>query len=62
MSKITPCLWFDKDAEQAARFYVSLLPDSRVDSVTPLPADTPNGPAGSVQVEMLLRHQAPSFK
>jgi predicted 3-demethylubiquinone-9 3-methyltransferase (glyoxalase superfamily) len=50
MSKITPCLWFEKDAEQAARFYVSLLPDSRVDSVTPLPADSPSGPAGSVQV------------
>jgi predicted 3-demethylubiquinone-9 3-methyltransferase (glyoxalase superfamily) len=50
MSKITPCLWFEKDAEEAARFYVSLLPDSRIDSVTPLPADSPSGPAGSVQV------------
>jgi predicted 3-demethylubiquinone-9 3-methyltransferase (glyoxalase superfamily) len=50
MAKITPCLWFEKDAEQAVRFYVSLLPDSRVDSVTPLPADSPSGPAGSVQV------------
>jgi predicted 3-demethylubiquinone-9 3-methyltransferase (glyoxalase superfamily) len=50
MLKITPCLWFEKDAEQAARFYVSLLPDSRIDSVTPLPADSPGGPAGSVQV------------
>jgi predicted 3-demethylubiquinone-9 3-methyltransferase (glyoxalase superfamily) len=50
MSKITPCLWFADKAEQAARFYVSLLPDSHVDSVMPLPADTPSGPAGSVQV------------
>jgi predicted 3-demethylubiquinone-9 3-methyltransferase (glyoxalase superfamily) len=50
MSKITPCLWFAEKAEEAARFYVSLLPDSRVDSVTPLPADSPSGPAGSVQV------------
>jgi predicted 3-demethylubiquinone-9 3-methyltransferase (glyoxalase superfamily) len=50
MSKITPCLWFADKAEQAARFYVSLLPDSHVDSVTPLPADTPSGPAGSVQI------------
>ncbi len=50
MSKISPFLWFDKEAEQAARFYVSLLPDSHLDSVTALPADTPSGPAGSVQV------------
>lgn len=50
MSKISPFLWFDKEAEQAARFYVSLLPDSRLDGVTPLPVDTPSGPAGTVQV------------
>jgi predicted 3-demethylubiquinone-9 3-methyltransferase (glyoxalase superfamily) len=50
MSKILPFLWFDKEAEQAARFYVSLLPGSHLDSVTALPADTPSGPAGSVQV------------
>jgi len=29
MSKISPCLWFDSDAEEAANFYVSLLPGSR---------------------------------
>jgi predicted 3-demethylubiquinone-9 3-methyltransferase (glyoxalase superfamily) len=50
MSKITPCLWFADKAEEAARFYVSLIPDSRINSVTPLPADSPSGPAGSVQV------------
>ena len=50
MSKITPCLWYSAQAGEAARFYVSLLPDSRIDSVTTLPADTPSGPAGSVQV------------
>jgi len=50
MSKITPCLWFADMAEEAARFYVSLIPDSRINSVTPLPADSPSGPAGSVQV------------
>ena len=33
MSKITPCLWFDGDAEEAARFYVSLLPDSRIEHI-----------------------------
>jgi predicted 3-demethylubiquinone-9 3-methyltransferase (glyoxalase superfamily) len=50
MSKIMPCLWFEKEAEEAARFYVSLLPHSHIDSVTALPADSPSGPAGSVQV------------
>lgn len=50
MSKISPFLWFDKDAETAARFYVSLLPDSHFDGLTPMPTDTPSGPAGSVQV------------
>lgn len=49
-SKVTPFLWFEKDAESAARFYVSLLPDSRVDNVTALAADSPSGPPGSVQV------------
>lgn len=48
MAKITPCLWFDGKAEEAAEFYVSLLPDSRVDNVWRSPADTPSGPAGMV--------------
>jgi predicted 3-demethylubiquinone-9 3-methyltransferase (glyoxalase superfamily) len=48
MQKITPFLWFDGQAEQAARFYVSLFPDSHVDRVTRAPADTPSGPAGAV--------------
>lgn len=38
MDKITPCLWFDGDAEEAAAFYVSLLPDSRIDRVVHSPA------------------------
>jgi predicted 3-demethylubiquinone-9 3-methyltransferase (glyoxalase superfamily) len=33
--KITPCLWFDGQAEEAAAFYVSIFPDSGVKSVTP---------------------------
>jgi predicted 3-demethylubiquinone-9 3-methyltransferase (glyoxalase superfamily) len=48
--KIVPHLWFAEKAVEAASFYVSLFPDSHVDSVTPIPADTPSGPAGSVQV------------
>ncbi|MEO1520770.1 MAG: VOC family protein [Cyanobacteria bacterium J06633_2] len=48
MQKVVPCLWFDGDAEAAAQFYVSLLPDSRIDRVLKSPADTPSGPAGTV--------------
>jgi predicted 3-demethylubiquinone-9 3-methyltransferase (glyoxalase superfamily) len=50
MAKIVPNLWYSEKAEEAAAFYASLLPDSRVDSVTTLPADTPSGPEGSVQI------------
>ncbi|WP_288759535.1 VOC family protein [uncultured Brevundimonas sp.] len=46
--KIVPCLWFNGDGEEAARVYVSLLPDSRIDSVNRSPVDTPSGPADSV--------------
>jgi predicted 3-demethylubiquinone-9 3-methyltransferase (glyoxalase superfamily)/dihydrofolate reductase len=48
--KIVPFLWYVKEAEDAARFYASVFPDSRVDRVTPLPAESPSGPAGSVSV------------
>jgi predicted 3-demethylubiquinone-9 3-methyltransferase (glyoxalase superfamily) len=50
MTQIIPFLWFEKDAEAAARFYVSLLPDSQLGQISALPVDTPSGPAGSVQV------------
>jgi predicted 3-demethylubiquinone-9 3-methyltransferase (glyoxalase superfamily) len=46
--KIIPCLWFDKQAEEAARFYVSLLPDSRIDAVVHSPDDYPSGKADDV--------------
>ena len=48
MDKISPCLWFDGDAEEAARLYTSLFPNSHIDSVDRSPADTPSGPEGSV--------------
>lgn len=58
MRNIVPCLWYDGDAEAAARFYCSLLPDSRVDKVRRSPADTPSGPAGTVlTVEFTLMGQ-----
>lgn len=49
-AKIVPHLWFADKAIEAANFYTSLFPDSHVEDVTGLPADTPSGPAGSVQV------------
>lgn len=40
------CLWFDKDAEQAARFYAATFPDSQVTAVHRAPGDYPGGKAG----------------
>lgn len=47
-AKIVPHLWYAAEAEEAARFYASVFPDSRVDEVATLPADSPSGPAGTV--------------
>lgn len=46
--KIAPCLWFDGQAEEAASFYISLLPDSHLDAVHRAPADFPSGKRGDV--------------
>jgi predicted 3-demethylubiquinone-9 3-methyltransferase (glyoxalase superfamily) len=48
MHKNTICLWFDKDAEDAARFYAATFPDSQVAAVYRAPADYPSGKAGDV--------------
>ena len=53
MPDVIPHLWHADKAEEAVAFYVSLLPDSRIDSVTALPADSPSGPAGVA--EAMLR-------
>ena len=45
-----PFLWFEKEAEEAASFYVSLLPNSRIERIWTLPVESPSGPAGSVKV------------
>jgi predicted 3-demethylubiquinone-9 3-methyltransferase (glyoxalase superfamily) len=50
MSKIAPCLWFDGEAEEAAKFYVSLLPGSRIEQVQRNVTDSPAGKAGSALV------------
>ncbi len=48
MSKVSTCLWHGKDVEHAVRFYVSLLPDSRVEHVLRSPGAWPGGAAGDV--------------
>src|SRR5699024_1691567 len=48
--KIFPHLWYSQQAEEAAAFYASIFPDSRVERVTPLMSESPCGPPGSVKV------------
>ena len=50
VQKITPFLWYASQAEEAAAFYASIFPDSRVLRVTALPSESPSGPPGSVKV------------
>jgi predicted 3-demethylubiquinone-9 3-methyltransferase (glyoxalase superfamily) len=49
-TKIAPFFWYAKDAEEAARFYTSIFPDSRVDHVAAMQSESPSGPPGSVKV------------
>ena len=49
-TKIFPFLWYAKEAEEAAKFYASIFPDSRVDRVTAMQSESPSGPPGSVKV------------
>ena len=46
--KNTICLWFDKDAHEAARFYAATFPDSKVTAVHKAPGDYPGGKQGDV--------------
>lgn len=70
IAKIQPCLWFEKTAEDAARFYAATFPDSRIDKVSHAPGDYPAGREGDVlTVEMtilgmpfLLLNGGPEFK
>jgi predicted 3-demethylubiquinone-9 3-methyltransferase (glyoxalase superfamily) len=50
MSRIIPSLWYAEKADEAAAFYASLFPNSSVNNLTALQADSPSGPAGSVKV------------
>jgi predicted 3-demethylubiquinone-9 3-methyltransferase (glyoxalase superfamily) len=50
MSKNRICLWYNRDAEAAARFYVETFPDSRLGAVIRAPGDFPDGREGDVLV------------
>jgi predicted 3-demethylubiquinone-9 3-methyltransferase (glyoxalase superfamily) len=58
MSKIAPCLWFNGQAEAAAKFYTALIPDSRINKVMRALSDNPSTPEGAVlTVEFTLAGQ-----
>ena len=46
--KIATCLWFNKNAEEAAKFYAATFPNSRITGVHKAPSDYPSGKAGDV--------------
>ena len=48
MAKNTICLWYEKDAEAAARFYAETFPDSAIGAITRAPGDFPSGKEGDV--------------
>ena len=48
MDKVTPCLWYDGKAEEAARLYTSLIPNSRIEHIDRSPGDNPSGKEGDV--------------
>ena len=70
MQKIRPCLWYDHTGEDAANFYVTLFPDSRIDNVQRSPADNPSMKEGGVLVveftiagqEYIALNGGPHFK
>lgn len=48
MPKLAPCLWFDRQAEDAAKFYCAIFPNSRIGTVARYPAGFPGDRAGEV--------------
>ena len=66
MQKITPFLWFDKEARQAAKFYTSVFKDSEIKSPITL-EDTPSGPVDIITITLFgqdftLMSEGPQFK
>ncbi|HEX2615706.1 MAG TPA: VOC family protein, partial [Nitrososphaera sp.] len=51
MQKITPHLWFDKEAKEAAGFYASIFPNSKIMNVTTI-RNTPSGDCDVVSFEL----------
>ena len=49
-TKIYPHLWYAKDAEEAAKLYASIFPDSKVEHVATMASESPSGPPGSVKI------------
>ncbi len=54
MSAITPCLWFDTQGEEAARYYVSLFPNSSITDVTHWGPENPERQGQALTVEFVL--------
>jgi predicted 3-demethylubiquinone-9 3-methyltransferase (glyoxalase superfamily) len=52
MARITSHLWFDKEANEAAQFYTSIFPNSKIKNITTI-HDTPSGSADIVTIELL---------
>jgi predicted 3-demethylubiquinone-9 3-methyltransferase (glyoxalase superfamily) len=50
MNKSTVCLWYDHEAEEAARFYAQTFPESKVGSIHRAPSDSPGGKASEILI------------
>jgi len=69
MQRISPCLWFDNQAEEAVNFYLSIFKNAKIKSVTRF-GDAGPGPKGSVMViafeldgvELIALNGGPIFK
>ena len=58
IARITPCLWYDGAAEEAAKLYTSLFPDSHIDDVMRSESDNPSVNEGSALVVRGVRRGA----
>jgi predicted 3-demethylubiquinone-9 3-methyltransferase (glyoxalase superfamily) len=61
IAKNTICLWYDKDAEEAANFYAATFPDSEVGAMERAPLDYPSGKKGDVLVVLFTLCGIPCF-
>jgi predicted 3-demethylubiquinone-9 3-methyltransferase (glyoxalase superfamily) len=58
MNKITPCLWFDTEGEEAAKFYTSVFPNSKITNVSRYGSDGPRPEGTAMTVAFELEGQA----